>query len=450
MKLSLQSYFDLGVSFGLGDDVFSQLPTLVPDIAAIGIRNPLGQGIVCDLKATAPDIVKKWKEKAKEKVNIPEMELGYVGAPDVTHKANEAPFARFKEELIEGIERHPIDLCELTIYAVGTVFLRLDLGSGIPLRFLEGFHRCYEYAAYLVDVSKSLQEVARRAAEAAAGGQGKGLEELSGRRSMEIQTDTRGYQEATLFTAFTCVGLCVDETDDIEAIRKHFQEIEGKDLQTLTFEYHGKLHFGWAACLLEPRTRGLKPEEALAEMARMVECIQIAHVFLGTCEAFEKLFLQETVQQVDSYVKGRSTGRKWKELNRLRTLALAVIGLTSYGPITMADEDQTFFRCWEQHARIESRQRRIQEQCELLYNVQEAEADAEVANREWLLNRVLLFLTAMTFITVITDSYGFVRYEEGWLALWPHRLEILAGLLAALAVVLMVLLRYMGRMSRKG
>ncbi len=69
MKLSLQSYFDLGLSFGLGDEVFSQ-STLAPDISAIGISNPLGQGILYDLKTQAPEIVRIWKEKAKEKVTF--------------------------------------------------------------------------------------------------------------------------------------------------------------------------------------------------------------------------------------------------------------------------------------------------------------------------------------------------------------------------------------------
>jgi hypothetical protein len=450
MKLSLQSYFDLGASFGLADDAFRQSQTtLVPDIAGTGIRNPLGQGILCDLKTTAPNIVRRWKEKAKEKVNVPEIELGHVEAPHGLHNHDETAFAQFKDDLIECIESHPIDRCELTIYAIGTVFVRLDLGSGIPLRFLQAFRTCYEFAAYQVDVSKSLQEVARLTAADAAGGRGKALEALSGRRSMEIQTDARGYQEATLFNSFTCVGLCVDETDDVEAIREPFQKIEGKELQTLTFEYHGKLHFGWAACLLEPRTRPLKPEEALIEMTRMVECIQVAHVFLGTCEAFEKLFLLETIRQIDSYVKGRPIGRKWKDLNRLRTLALAVVSLTSYGPVAVADEDQAFFRCWEKYARIEIRQRRIQKQCDLLYNVEADEAQAEERKREWVLSRVILFLTALTFITVVTDSFGFVHHEEGWLASWPHRLAILGGILAALAVVLMVLLHYMGKMSRR-
>jgi hypothetical protein len=63
MRLSLQSYFDVGVSFGLGDAAFRATPAMmVPDILAIGIRNPLGEGIVSDLNGSAPLVV--WTHKA--------------------------------------------------------------------------------------------------------------------------------------------------------------------------------------------------------------------------------------------------------------------------------------------------------------------------------------------------------------------------------------------------
>jgi hypothetical protein len=46
MELSLQAYFDIGVSYGLGDSAFERPPQITdPDILGIGIRNPLGLGI---------------------------------------------------------------------------------------------------------------------------------------------------------------------------------------------------------------------------------------------------------------------------------------------------------------------------------------------------------------------------------------------------------------------
>jgi hypothetical protein len=81
MKLSLQSYFDAGASFGLGDDVFRATPTTaVPNILEIGIRNPLGQGIVCRLRDTDPALVRLWTERAVATVAFEHMDedvLGY-------------------------------------------------------------------------------------------------------------------------------------------------------------------------------------------------------------------------------------------------------------------------------------------------------------------------------------------------------------------------------------
>jgi hypothetical protein len=264
---------------------------------------------------------------------------------------------------------------------------------------------------------------------------------LARRPEPEIQTDRHGYKESRLLNSFTCIALCVEPADDVAAVCRLFRENESEDFQTLKFQYHGKMHFGWAACVLEPNTRTQGPEFALAEMSRMLECVRVAHTFLCTCEAFEKLFLDETLTQADSYVKGIVAGpAKAMKLNRLRTLALAVVSLTSYGPVALADEDQQYFRCWERYAKIETRHRRLQQQCEILYNVQEAESQAEEARRQRRLNGAVLVLTALTLISVLVESYEFVREDQHWL-LALHRLGLLACVLALLVVVVISLLR---------
>lgn len=449
MRLSLQGYFDLGCSFGLGDDVFRQpAEERVPDIAGIGISNPLGQGIVRNLRDPEhKSVIEEWRKRAIGKVADPQMELGYVAESGLSTEEQDSRFSRFKEDLISNIQRHAIDRCELTIYAVGLVFVRLDHASAIPLEFLQGFHKCYEFAAYSVEVSNALRESALQAAKAVVGTRSDRLRELSRRPEPRIQTGDFGYRESKLFTGFSCLGLCVDETDELSAIEPRLHEIEGNDFKPLTFDYHGKLHFGWSACILEPRTRDKGADFALAEMGRMLQCIQIAHVFLGTCEAFEKLFLQETLQQVEGYVKG-TYGRNSTELNRLRTLALAVISLTQYAGVAAADEDQRYFESWEEHAKLSERHHKIQQQCELLYNVQVAETQAEEEKRDRLLNRVVLFLTAFTFISVLVDSYDFIDYRAGWFSIWIHRAMILACVLLGLGVVVVIILRAVGRLRR--
>jgi hypothetical protein len=113
------------------------------------------------------------------------------------------------------------------------------------------------------------------------------------------------------------------------------------------FEYHGDLHYSWPACVLVARTftdRARQAEDPPEqEIARILACIQLAHVFVGTCDAFERLFLGEIDQQVDGYVRRRPGGRSPQELNRLRTLALAVVNLTNFTLVTEAKDDQDYF-----------------------------------------------------------------------------------------------------------
>src|SRR5688500_17924510 len=139
MELSLQTCFDLGVSFGLDDKVFktSMGRGNTPDILQIGIRNPLGLGIQYRVDENNPEIIAEWRRYAHSKVDVPEMELGYDDSlrGDPT---KDAAFEAFKQELRNIIEVHPIALCELTIYAIGVVFMRLDFSSGIPVYLLQG------------------------------------------------------------------------------------------------------------------------------------------------------------------------------------------------------------------------------------------------------------------------------------------------------------------------
>jgi hypothetical protein len=75
----------------------------------------------------------------------------------------------------------------------------------------------------------------------------------------------------------------------------------------------------------------------------------------------------------------------------------------------------------------------IQERCEILHNVQVAKTQAEKASGQQLLNGVVLFLTAFTFLSVFAGSYTFLEGSEHWLPPLLHRLVVL-GSLAVLIV----------------
>jgi hypothetical protein len=213
-----------------------------------------------------------------------------------------------------------------------------DFAKGIPVHLLRGTGHCFEYAAYLEPVSLELLNAAKEATNTALVRRPRrwwrrnadtGIQDLSKRPEAEIQTDERGYKESRLFQAgFTHVAMCVDKGDDVEDIKRRIQPVKGgtsePDSETLFFEYHGKIHFNWAACVLEPKSFD-DNETPTKQIQRMLVCIQIAHTFQGACDAFVNLFFNETLHQADGFIKGKRGGRNHVELNRLRTLALALI-----------------------------------------------------------------------------------------------------------------------------
>jgi hypothetical protein len=443
MRAALLSYFDLGASYGLGDAVFPAGERAAPpDILQVGIRNPLGDGLAVDLRRADPQLVDRWRRAAQAMVGRKEMELGWTPALEV-------PEEDFKAALVQLLGEHAITRCELTILAVGTVLLRFELAPGIPIEYLSGALRCFEFAAYTVPVSQGLKDAALARVRAVLGDGDNALAKLSRRPQPAVETDAAGYSELRLMNSFSRLVLCTDEGDDalLPAILAAVQLAE--DGERVDFEYHGTLHFGWASCVVVPRKLHDPDETPERQIARMLTCIEIAHVFLGTCEAFQKLFLSEMFDQVGHHVEGTGAVRSARDLNRLRTLALAVVSLTSFTPVAAAEEDQKYFALFERHAGIAQLQRAILDRCDLLYNVQVAEADAEEAQRQKWLNTALLVLTGLTLISVLSDSYNFLR--EGERHLIPHlvlRLELLISL-ATLIVLATLLLQYLFRPRRR-
>ena len=114
MRLSLQGYFDLGASFGLAG---------TEQIANMGIVNPCSGAEVHTLSGSG--IEDEWKKRAVKKANDPELHLDHVVGSSTNH--SEADDIRFRKRLADCIRRQRIELFELHIYPIGTVFLRMDL-----------------------------------------------------------------------------------------------------------------------------------------------------------------------------------------------------------------------------------------------------------------------------------------------------------------------------------
>jgi hypothetical protein len=447
VRPALVSYFDLGTSFGLGDRVFDPaLVAPIADLGMVGLVNPLGAGLRIDLVASAPQAVAGWRQAASAQVTRPEMETGWSAATGVSRDA-------FDRELRRYTMEHPIGRCELTVYGIGTVYLCLEFGPDVDLRYVAGLLACFEFAAYTPPVSGALFEIALGHASRAVGSRQRGLVELSRRTPSTPRRDARGYEESELMHSFTAVLLCIDDGDAVHVPELAAAWQVAGPQNTIEFEYHGRLRFGWAACLLEPRYypadaadgRHDSPRE---QIGRMLACVEIAHVFLGTCEAYTRLFQDEIQHQVGGYVDQASGGRDPEELNRLRTLALAVVNLTQFTLVAQAEEDRAYFARFAALSNIEMHHKLIQDAGEMLHNVQVAERQHQETRRQNLLNSIVLLLTSLTLVSVTVDAYNFVREEQPLIADRIARAEALAEFVLAIALLIGVVF-YLGRPRRR-
>ena len=122
----------------------------------------------------------------------------------------------------------------------------------------------------------------------------------------------------------------------------------------------------------------------------------------------------------------RRGGRRlhWADVGGLRPAvgASAAIGGRSSSPVTplrsatrssgWTDEDQAYFRRFADYSQLDRLRASIQSSCEILYNVQAAEEKHQQERRDSRLNSFFAFLTALTLVSVVVDSYAYVRDED--------------------------------------
>lgn len=436
MRAALVAYFDLGQSYGISDSVFrAEAAAPPPSIGNVGVKSPLGWGTVLPVQLRAPEVLQRWRDAAGEQIGRQEIETGW--SPEYGSREN------FDAALHTFVRDHPVDLCEITVFAVGVAYLNLQFGPGIPMKYLEGMLTSFEYAAYTKPVSEDLAEVARQHATSALERADSPLQGLTRRAKPLEFRDEQGYLELDQFTAFTRLYLCVDDGDGQYLEELLTSEEVGED-DHISFEYHGVLHYTWASCVLESKSlhTTADPSERMDELERMLVDVKLAHVFLGTCEAYVQLVLDEIKAQTDVYGgtadSAATSGNRGRDLNRLRTMALAVINLTQYYLVTQTSEDQRYFSRFEAAAQIGRKQDLISNATEVLFNVQSAEQQEGMNRRENLLNSVAVTLASLTLVSVVVDSYNFVREQEPLLPTLILRMAVLIMLIMLILTLVLL------------
>ena len=216
------------------------------------------------------------------------------------------------------------------------------------------------------------------------------------------------------------------------------QTVVTKDLD---FEYHGKIYFNWAACLVQPKDYHKAGEPPEQQIQRMLMCVQIAHTFQAAVEAFNNLFVHEARVDAEGFIRGEAGGLDYIQLNRLRTLVLAVIGLTKFKGVTQTDEDQAYFKAYDENAQLDEVHKRILDNAEVLSTVQKGESELEQERRDDWLNTAVIFLTGFTMLTVLKDIYEFLKSEDTGVGANLLHDEVATIVTATLILVLLILRR---------
>lgn len=432
MRAALVTYFDLGQSYGIGDSAFRNgAAASPPSLVNVRLKSPLGWGTVLDLRLNAPEVIQRWRDASYDLIHRGETNPGW--------RRRYGSEEKFVATLESYAQKHALDFCEITVFAVGVAYLKVQFSSGIPLKYVEGVLTSFEDAAYTKPVSEDLARVARDHVAKVLARPESSLKDLTRRAKPLESWDAQGYVELEQLAAFTRLYLCVDDGDRLHLGKLiASQELAVED--HIPFEYHGTLHYSWASCILEAKSirESVGPADRMIELERILMDVKLAHVFLGTCDAYVNLVIDEIQAQTDLYGGTADSTSKSRDLNKLRTMALAVVNLTQYNLITQTSEDQRYFSRFEASAQLERRHQLISNATEVLFNVQAAEQQEGMNRRENLLNSVAVILASLTLVSVVVDSYNFVRDQESLLPTLLLRLATL--LMLALVIALLIVI----------
>jgi hypothetical protein len=183
-------------------------------------------------------------------------------------------------------------------------------------------------------------------------------------------------------------------------------------------------------------------------MARIEECLRIAHTSVAACEAFQLMFEDEIAKQVESLIVGARGGRGAEALNKLRALALAVVSMTNLARVTQSGEDRAYFDRFAASAGLALTQQQLGSSVEVLFSVQDAKAQHDQAQRESVLNGVVVLLASLTLISVSVDAYSFLGGGSPLIDERLRRVQLLVEFVLGLAIAVALFLWLVIRRSR--
>lgn len=430
MRLLLIGYFDAGVSADVDDRCFAGdalrdvrarfAASLDPEIGPgpswpDGTEVALGRGIAVDLRDSQG---RAWH-----------------AAAILQAQAADDPADRALGPLIENLR---VERCELRVFALGLALVAFEV-SGIPNGRERDFirlGRILEFASYgqagpnaaYTGIVTKLQESATHILDAAdtAGT----LTRLTARMPT-YGTPADGYRPIRVASGYTQVVL-EEEGDDHAAILAIATDYEGqRGLSQLDMD-DADVWLGWAVTIVSaPKT---------TDVARILSLLELCQLFYGLVESFEVLLTRRFLNAARQSFDGRSADTSpfdTHDLYRLRMLALALIGVTSFAATTNNISDWMLLDAFEERAHIRDRHTRIAQAAEIFADAQAQLVREREEMRAQKVKQVLAVIAALGIIGVVAAVIDVVQIPPSTMSIEMRRLGamfisiIVAGVVAA-------------------
>jgi hypothetical protein len=413
MKLIIHGCFDYGISLGVDDDPFDdkqkldQFRTQISEKISFPVTAPdnifpqIGCGI--EVSLTDSEISQKWLEDS----------------------INESQNPNVKNVLNKTI----LSDCSLTIYSLGIIYFMLSL-DGIGVDDLIWFSEL-ENSSTDATEGRFLDYLKELSIDVIScfGNQKNTIEYVSRRYNLpEISRDDLSYHLTTYLSILLCGTDTIDA--DVSKISSILNKNRNEDKKTIVRQN----------CIVKFGKYFLvRPEDPDADYnsARIFYLMKLGNAFCGITRAFEYLFIEEMKSAIKSNISTGAHKRDARYLNQCRMLAALSIDITSPSSAVIWEFDNDLLNIIVEDDDLVSRQDRIRYAADIFKEVQSELNSIEETNRGKKLSRIFLWLTSLTFVTVIANIINTVDFAHSIL---PGSFERITALLAPLILVYLLII----------
>ncbi|HEX2947036.1 MAG TPA: hypothetical protein VHT96_13900 [Clostridia bacterium] len=431
MKQTYLCAFDIGVSFDINDDIFKENSESIRKEKIInlegvkinypskeipyGIHLSIGAGLGIDLSSTY--IKDKWADYAKENVS-------------------DAAITKYstcsREKLGELFNIIEVDRIYLTVYSIGAAYLTIDIGSIDESRYSDCFidlYRCFEYAAYY-HISEDIKKIIVEFISYFKSSSKSGKHASSGTIFNACRRfDIREFKGTDIFPGFTCINVCLEESH-LQEVLQAVQIYEAPNSHACIRTDDAVIYLGWASAVVN--VSGVRNKFDRENIDRTLLLFEIVWVFWTIAEAYEKLF---TLKAMDM-LKSRTNDKvlySVKEIGLLKSLTNIVIQLTTYAGVTIDITSMKFMEAFEELGHIYDKHSRLRDASSTFIDTQNEMIEEDRRKKEGLLNKFVLVITSLTFVSVASDVIGSFDYDNSIISrvirIIILSLSLLAGLM---------------------